>query len=91
MKIEDVIFVTDNIAIVQTQGNVCSLPSTMSADELSAYYGTVSLPIAESKPIIEDNTTSIKLLFGSWVESGTEDELMDQLYRSRLIPSKNGG
>lgn len=85
---EDVIFVTDNIAIVQTQGNVCLLPPTISADELSAYYETVSLPIAESKPIIENHNTNIKLLFGSWVESGTEDELLDQLYSYRLILSK---
>jgi hypothetical protein len=88
---EDVIFVTDNIAIVQTQGNVCLLPPIISADELSTYYGTVSLPIAESKPLIENENTNIKLLFGSWVESGTEDELLDELYSSRLIPSKYEG
>jgi len=35
----------------------------------------------------EDKNTSIKLLFGSWVESGTEDEDLDELYKSRLLQS----
>lgn len=86
---EEVIFVTDNIAIVQTQENAYA-PSTINSDELSEYYSTIYLPVAESKPISGNNDVSIKLLFGSWLESGTEDEQLDELYGSRLNPSTHG-
>jgi hypothetical protein len=84
---DDVIFISENIAIVQSQGCTCLLPSTISVQELPSFYGTVSLPIAQSEAIVEDQFTNIKLLFGSWIESGDEDKQLEELYKSRLVPS----
>ena len=33
---------------------------------------------------IRERTVQLKSLFGCWVEVGNEDELLDELYRSRL-------
>lgn len=87
MMSDDVIFVSKNIAIVQSQGSSCLLPSTISIQDLPASYGTVSLPIAKSKTIVEVQFNDIKLLYGSWVEDGTEDKKLEELYESRLFPS----
>ena len=85
--LNDIIFVSENVAIVQSQESSCLIPSTISVQELSTLYGTVSLPIAQSEAIVEDQFTSIKLVFGSWIESGDEETQLEELYRSRLIPS----
>ncbi|OGV98195.1 MAG: hypothetical protein A3I04_05640 [Nitrospinae bacterium RIFCSPLOWO2_02_FULL_39_110] len=83
--LNDIIFVSENVAIVQSQESSCLIPSTISVQELSTLYGTVSLPIAQSEAIVEDQFTSIKLVFGSWIESGDEETQLEELYRSRLI------
>jgi hypothetical protein len=83
----DVIFISGNVAIVESQSSTCLKPSTIDIQELPELYGTVSLPIAQSKAVAEYQNTTIKLLFGSWVESGYEDEQLEELYKSRLFPS----
>lgn len=84
---DDFVFTSGNIAIVKSQGSTCLEPSTINIQELLKSYGTVSLPIAQSKAVVENQFTTIKLLFGSWIESGDEDKQLEELYKSRLFPS----
>lgn len=84
---DNTIFIAENIAIVPAQSSVNLEPSMISTEELSGYHGTVSLHVADSASIDETQFTSIKLLFGSWVESGDEDKHLEELYKSRLVPS----
>ncbi len=86
---DDIILRTGNVAIVQSQGSTCLMPQTISVQDLPDFYGTVSLPIAHSTTIVtvEDKLSELKLLFGSWNESGDEDTQLDELYKSRLFPS----
>ncbi len=86
---DNVIFISENIAIVQSQDSSSLVPSTISVQELQELYGTVSLPVAPSESIVEDQFVNIKLLFGSWIESGDEDKQLEELYNSRLIPSNS--
>lgn len=85
----DVIFISGNIAIVQSRENSYSTTSAISAQELAESYGTVSLPVVPSKAIAEDQYQfiSIRLLFGTWLESVDDDKQLEELYKSRLIPS----
>lgn len=85
---DNIIFVTDNIAVVPAQESICLVPLTISAKDLEKYYGTVSLPIAQSEAIVEDQFTNFKILFGSWIEGGEEDKHLEELYKSRGISSK---
>lgn len=79
-----------NVAIVQSKELVLE-QTTMSAQEFSTYSAelqeTVNLAVAQSKPIVLGEYADIMLLFGSWVESGGEDNQLKELYNSRLIPS----
>jgi hypothetical protein len=43
-----------------------------------------SLP---SEAVNESACLHIKRLFGVWIESGDEDKQLEELYRSRLVPS----
>ena len=83
----DVIFISGNIAIVQSRENSYSTTSAISAQELAESYGTAALPVVPSKAIAEDQFISIKLLFGTWLESVDDDKQLEELYKSRLIPS----
>ena len=85
----DNICIMNNIAIVQSQGGFFELPPVITANDLSEYYGTVTLAVVNSKPLVEGETSGIELLFGSWIESGDEDAQLDELYHSRAIPSIN--
>jgi hypothetical protein len=87
--LNDNICIMNNIAIVKSQGFYCELPSTITLNDLPQYYGTVKLFVADSKPVVETESSGLELLFGSWFESGDEDAQLDELYRSRAIPSIN--
>lgn len=80
MMLDEVVFVSDNIALVQYQDSISLEPP-------KELYETFELLVVQSKPIIDDQFTDIKLLFGSWVKSGDEDKQLEELYKSRLIPS----
>lgn len=82
-----VILISANVAIVQTEDTGYAMPETISANELSDYYGTVSLPVAPSVSVVGEQYSNIKLVFGSWAVSGDEDEQLKDLYKSRLTPS----
>jgi hypothetical protein len=50
-------------------------------------YGTFSFPVAISRPISKAEHSSLISLFGSWRESGKEDQDLKEIYQSRLAPS----
>lgn len=87
MTSNSIILVSENVAIVQSQDSSCFNLPTISVQDLPQFYATVSLPIVSSRPLIEDQYIDVKLLFGSWVESGDEDNHLDEIYKSRLTPS----
>lgn len=72
MEFDEIIITSENIAV---------------AVESPELYDTVSIRVVESEAIGDEEVTSIKLLYGSWVESGREDKQLEELYRSRLVPS----
>jgi hypothetical protein len=72
MRLDEVIITSENKAMF------------METPEL---YETISLEVVHSEAVVEDQIASIKLFFGSWFESGDEDKQLEELYRSRLIPS----
>jgi len=80
-----------NVVVVQTNSHNSLLPSTISNADLLRFTGdmtkSISLAIAPSRPVAAGIYADIKLLFGSWVESGDEDKHLEELYQSRLIPS----
>lgn len=82
MKLDEVVFVSDNIALVQYQDSISLEPP-------KEVYETFELSVVQSRPVIDDQFTDVKLLFGSWVESGDEDKQLEEIYESRLIPSTN--
>jgi len=92
MSNEDVLIV-GNVAIVQTQDSSSFNYPAISDQLFNKFIGdikeTVSLAIASSKAIAEDESIDCKLLYGSWIESGNEDKQLEELYESRLIPSSS--
>ena len=48
---------------------------------------TVQLQSLPSEAVNESACLHIKRLFGVWIESGDEDKQLEELYRSRLVPS----
>lgn len=78
--LDEVVFVSDNIALVQYQDSISLEPP-------KELYETFELSVVQSRPVIDDKFTDIKLLFGSWVESGNEDKQLEEIYNTRLFPS----
>ncbi len=84
---DSIIFVSKNVAIDQSQGSSCVRPLSISVQDLPEFYETVFLPVAQSRPIIEEQSINILSFFGSWVECGDEDKQLEEIYESRRIPS----
>lgn len=85
---DSILLVTKNIAVSQSQDSYCLMP-TVTFPETAELYGTFSLPVAKSRPLVEDQFTTIKLAFGSWLETGDEDAILEEIYKSRLTPSSS--
>jgi len=79
--------INNNVAIVQSPEYSSPSPAMLTVEDLKDYFGTIYLKVAESMPIAGDEFTSIRSLFGAWVESGNEDQQLEELYKSRLNPS----
>lgn len=84
---ENVIYAS-NVALVQSHDvNSLNLPDLLEQD----FFGftgdvneTVQLEVAETRVVPETLESRIESLFGCWIEAGDEDELLDELYKSRL-------
>lgn len=83
----DIVLTAGNVTIVQSLGNVCLIPPTLTVQDLPKYYGTLSLPVSRIETVVIEKFADIKSLFGSWIECGDEDQMLIDLYKSRLIPS----
>lgn len=81
------VIMAGNVAIVQSQDSTCLDISGINPQEPENLIGTVTLPAAPSRAIVDDQYTTVKLLFGSWVESGDEDKDLEELYKSRAVSS----
>jgi hypothetical protein len=80
-----------NVAIVQSH-DVNSLvhPAVFTQgyfDSVGDTNGTIEVKGLYSEAAQESPALCLRMLFGSWVESGCEDKQLDELYKSRLIPS----
>jgi hypothetical protein len=83
--LDNVIFISNNIAIVEYYD---SIPLEYPKESFEpADTTTIELLVASSRSVVEDQFTNIKLLFGSWIESGDEDKQLEELYRSRSYSS----
>lgn len=79
---ENVVYV-DNVALVQSYDALDShlLPPEKDFYDFTGDVSqTVALKVVESR-IVE---SGIESLFGCWIEAGNEDELLEELYKSRL-------
>jgi hypothetical protein len=84
---DEVVLTVGNVTIVQSLGNVCLIPPAITLQDLPNYYGTLSLPVSRIETVVKEKFADIKSLFGSWIECGDEDQMLADLYASRLIPS----
>jgi hypothetical protein len=80
-----------NVAIVQSQDSNSAATSAIAAQAFFRFTGdireTVQVRPLSTEPCSEEARLRMKKLFGAWVESGEEDQRLEELYRSRLIPS----
>lgn len=89
-KDQDSIIFAENVALVRSHDSNFLRPPLIFAEQFFDFTGdvnkTVQLEIAQSHAIaVDENLQSvISDLFGSWVESGNEDEQLEELYKSRL-------
>ena len=81
---QDIIF-AGNVAIIQGEDYSNEILEISNGD--LSNFGTFELPVVSSHAIVSDKHLDAKLLYGSWVESGDEDRQLEELYKSRLIPS----
>lgn len=73
------IYPFNNVMIIPGSEHEC----TNYAPWIPTYtQGTFELAIASSRPYLNKAT-----LFGSWVECGTEDKDLEEIYQTRLVPS----
>lgn len=89
MLINEPVIIAGNVAIVQSQDSKCLEISGINVRELPNLNVTITLAVIPSRSIVEGQYSTIKMLFGSWVESGDEDNHLEELYKSRLIPSSS--
>jgi hypothetical protein len=83
---DETIIMSNNVIVVESQSASGLQPPSLNSNELSEFYDTVFLPIANSKSI-SDEAINVKLNFGTWIESGDEEKQIVELYESRLISS----
>ncbi len=84
MKNENTLRAGNVVIILSSDANSARQPSIA---PMTTCTKTEALPVATSVSFEKTLSPDIKHLFGSWVESGDEDAQLEELYRSRLIPS----
>jgi len=80
-----------NVMIVSSQDSYSAAACNILAQDYLRFTGdinkTVQLRPLSSQAVVDGSWARIKKLFGAWVESGEEDKQLEELYRSRLVPS----
>ncbi len=79
----------DNVAIIQSQEGNSQLFPTISTKDFFKFTGDITgtIEIRPREMIENKNRNQLQYLFGAWIESGNEEKELEELYRSRLIPS----
>jgi hypothetical protein len=82
-------FITPCIAFTEYQdSSVIPEFYTITPQALRESYRTIQFPADKNDSVsAKDEFSDIRLLFGSWVEDGDEDKHLEELYKSRFIPS----
>jgi hypothetical protein len=80
-----------NVAIVQSQDSNSAATTAIAAQAYFGFTGdireTVQVRPLSTEPFSEGARVRLKELFGAWVESGEEDQQLEEMYKCRLIPS----
>ncbi len=83
----EAILCTGNICIVESQDST-ALPALDIMERLRSFAGdlreTVQIAVF---PQQETKENAMRRLFGAWVETGDEDEVLAEIYRRRLFSS----
>lgn len=89
MPDKETVIIANNIAIVQSQNSnsLATIPADVFFNFTGGIRETVQVEGFPSEAVGESPWPFIKSLFGAWAESGKEQEQLEELYRSRLIPS----
>ena len=83
------IIFADNVAIVQSEDFNSSLFHTISTNDFYKFTGdlTATIKINPGDREEVDLKNRINHLFGTWVENGEEDRLLQNLFNSRMNQS----
>jgi hypothetical protein len=88
---ETPVIFAENVAIVQSQDSNSLVLPTITVKDFLNFTGdarkTVQLQGLPSEAVDESPWPHIRSLFGAWVETGDEDMQLEELYKSRLVPS----
>jgi len=79
----------DNVAIVQAQDCNSPLFHTINTNDFFKFTGDVTgtIKIRPREMAEKKNRDQLQHLFGAWVENGSEEKELEDLYKSRLFPS----
>lgn len=86
-SVNDLAITAGNVTIVPCHDSTFLAPPDI-LQVLRSFLGDEreSLRI-EAAPLSESKDDAMLRLFGSWVETGNEDEILAEIYRSRHYPS----
>jgi hypothetical protein len=80
----------ENVAIVHSQDSNAFAPP-ITVQDFFNFTGDINATVQviglRSESVDESPWIYIKSLFGAWIENGEEDKHLENLYKSRLIPS----
>jgi hypothetical protein len=79
----------DNVAIVQSQDCNSPLFHTISTKDFFKFTGDITgtIEIRPKEAYGKNNKDQLQRLFGAWVENGDEEIKLEDLYKSRILPS----
>ena len=83
-----VIFV-DNVAIIQSQEGNSQLFPTISTKDFFKFTGDITgtIEIRPREMTEKKNRAQHHHLFGAYIQCGNEEKELEELYKSRMIPS----
>lgn len=91
MKFNDKHFRYQNVILNRSETDFCQNRYPVTQEELIAFTGapvdSVSLQLIYSRPLSFNESKGWRALFGSWPEDGDENDALEEIYRSRSVPS----
>ena len=79
------VYIPETSSVFEIDTGNCT--DRISKQLLRGVYFDFTAAVAQSKVTEGNKKSRMKALFGSWVENGDEDKQLEELYKSRLIPS----